>query len=62
MLTESQINEIASGISVTDVYEYIKNHTKEYQEFLKKEQTGLDDPYTNTINDIISCGKIEVPI
>lgn len=66
MLTEAQINQIASEITIADVYEYVKNHQKEYQEFLKKELENKDlkveDPYTKTIDDIIVSGKLEVPI
>ena len=53
-------------ITIADVYEYVKNHQKEYQEFLKKELENKDlkveDPYTKTIDDIIVSGKLEVPI
>ena len=66
MLTEAQINQIASEITIADVYEYVKSHQKEYQEFLKKEleekDLKVEDPYTKTIDDIILSGKLEVPI
>ncbi len=66
MLTEAQINQIASEITIADVYEYVKSHQKEYQEFLKKEleekNLKVEDPYTKTIDDIILSGKLEVPI
>lgn len=66
MLTETQISQIASEITIADVYEYVKSHEKEYQEFLKKEleekDLKVEDPYTKTIDDIILSGKLEVPI
>ena len=34
MLTDYQINAIASSISSLDVIEYLNNHKKEYQKFL----------------------------
>lgn len=66
MLTETQINQIASEINITDIYDYVKDHLKEYQDFLNveknKKNNKVEDNYEKIINDIIVSGKLEVPI
>lgn len=34
-LTKEQINMFCSYISISDIHDYIKNHRKEYEDFLK---------------------------
>ena len=66
MLTEQQIKQIASEISIVDVYEYVKNHQKEYEEYInneaKKKDNNFEDPYDKVIEKIVINGKLEVPI
>lgn len=65
-MNETQINQIASEISITDVYEYVKNHPKEYKEFIdkeeKKKQIKVEDPYDKIVENIVISGKMEVLI
>lgn len=65
-MNETQINQIASEISITDVYEYVKNHPKEYKEFIDKEenkkQIKVEDPYDKIVENIVISGKMEVLI
>ena len=62
-MNESQINAIANEISLLDVYEYIKNHSLEYNKYLSEiKNKEPNDNYCKIIDEIISSGKIEVQI
>ena len=62
-MNENQVNAIANGISLFDVYEYIKNHTLEYNKYLSEtKDKEPNDNYSRIIDEIISSGKIEVQI
>lgn len=62
-MNENQVNAIANGISLLDVYEYIKNHTLEYNKYLlETKDKEPNDNYSRIIDEIISSGKIEVQI
>lgn len=66
MLTDEQVSQIASEITIADVYEYVKNHPKEYKEFIDKEQNkrnnNVEDPYDKVVENIVINGILEVPI
>lgn len=62
-MNESQVNAIANEISLLDVYEYIKNHSLEYNKYLSEiKDKEPNDNYCKNIDKIISSGKIEVQI
>ena len=66
MLTDEQSSQIASEITIADVYEYVKNHPKEYKEFIDKEQNkrnnNVEDPYDKVVENIVINGILEVPV
>jgi len=66
MLTDEQASQIASEITIADVYEYVKNHPKEYKEFIDKEQNkrknNVEDPYDKVVENIVINGILEVPV
>ena len=66
MLTDEQAKQIASEITIADVYEYVKNHPKEYSDFIEKEQkkknNKFEDPYDKVVENIVINGILEVPI
>ena len=66
MLTDEQVSQIASEITIADVYEYVKNHPKEYKEFIDKEQNkrnnNVEDPYDKVVENIVINGILEVPV
>ena len=66
MLTDYQINAIASSISSLDVIEYINTHEKEYQKFLveekKKEKEDIINEEYRKIEETINLGKLELSV
>ena len=66
MLTDYQINAIASSISSLDVIENLNNHKKEYQKFLaeekKKEKEDIINEEYRKIEETINLGKLKLSI
>lgn len=65
MLSEKQIEEIASNILVNDVIDYVKINKKDFQKFVEEKrnkQHKQNDEELKIIEDIINKGKIEVKL
>jgi hypothetical protein len=64
MLSEKQIEDIAYNILIDDVLDYVKEHPKDYKNFIEKKRKKqiAESEELKILEEVINSGKIEIPI
>lgn len=64
MLSEKQIEEIAYNILIDDVLDYVKEHPKDYKNFIEKKRKKqiAESEELKILEEVMNLGKIEIPI
>jgi len=65
MLSEKQIEAIASNILISDVLDYVEKNAKDYQKFVKEKrdfQYSQNDEELLLLESVLDTGIIEIPI